>query len=99
MSVADASKPTYLLSGSARLLVLKLHDGKAAAKAVERRQGIGALSDATMPGTKVDGLGLGLMLGLGLGLGFGLGLGLGLGSGLAVCSSQGLGCHRGALGW
>ena len=53
MSVVDASKPSYQLSGQARLMVLKLDDGRAAAKGVEWRQGVGGLSDATLPGTKV----------------------------------------------
>ena len=53
MSVVDASKPSYQLPGQSRLLVLKLHDGRTAAKAVEWRQGVGGLSEDTLPGTKV----------------------------------------------
>lgn len=58
MSVADAAKPSYQLSGPSRLLVLKLHDGKLAAKGVEWRGSIGGLSDTTLPGSKVGGSGL-----------------------------------------
>jgi hypothetical protein len=55
MSVVDASKPTYQLAGQGQLLVLKLHDGRLAAKGVEWRQGVAGLSDETPPGTKVGG--------------------------------------------
>jgi hypothetical protein len=53
MSVADISKPSYATPGATRLLLLKLHDGRTACKALEHRH-CSQLSDTLTPGSKVS---------------------------------------------
>ncbi|KAF6253277.1 hypothetical protein COO60DRAFT_434969 [Scenedesmus sp. NREL 46B-D3] len=52
MSVADISKPSYATPGAGRLLLLRLHDGRTACKALEHRH-CSQLSDSLTPGSKV----------------------------------------------
>lgn len=54
MSVADVSKPSYASgsSGSNRLLLLKLHDGRTSCKALEYKH-CTQLSENLTPGSKV----------------------------------------------
>jgi hypothetical protein len=52
MSVADISKPSYATPGASRLLLLKLHVGRTACKALEHRH-CSQLSDSLTPGSKV----------------------------------------------
>lgn len=55
MSVTDVSKPSYGSgSGSNRLLLFKLSDGRISCKAMEHRH-CGNLDDTLLPGTKVQG--------------------------------------------
>jgi hypothetical protein len=53
MSVADISRPSYASSGSSRLLLLKLNDGRVTCKALEHKT-CSQLADTLLPGTKVS---------------------------------------------
>lgn len=58
MSVTDVSKPSYARgtsgsSGSTRLLLLKLHDGRTSCKALEHKP-CSQLNDTLTPGSKVS---------------------------------------------
>eukprot|EP00879_Flechtneria_rotunda_P027315 GHRR01029259.1.p1 GENE.GHRR01029259.1~~GHRR01029259.1.p1 ORF type:complete len:180 (+),score=78.06 GHRR01029259.1:342-881(+) len=53
VSVADVGKPSYVSSGSSRLLLLKLTDGCTTCKALEH-QHCSQLTDSILPGTKVS---------------------------------------------
>ncbi len=56
MECRDVSKPSYALSSAQRMLLLRLHDGRTAAKAVEATPlGEGLKEAALVPGTKVLG--------------------------------------------